>query len=259
MSIGLRDLVRTFRNPGLFIFLAMSDIKARYKRSVLGPLWITISTAIGVVGLGFIWSALFHQDRTTYIPTLTIGLVLWQFLSGSIVEASSLFSRHASVIRNIDLPLSAYPAQLVMRQLIVLGHNLPLFFLVVLFVGFPINYHMLLFFPAMILVVMNLFWIVLFIGILGARYRDLEYLIATIMPLLMFFSPVMYRPNALPFGPLFTWLNPMADMIELVRYPLLGDAIPLKLIAANLVLFVVGGTVTYVLFNKKRNRIALWV
>lgn len=259
MRSGMDDLIETFKNPNLFLFLAMSDIKARYKRSVLGPLWITISTAIGVVGLGIIWSALFHLDRTTYIPTLTVGLILWQFLSSSVVEASTLFTRYAGIIRNIDLPLSMYSSLMLTRQLIVFAHNIPLFFLVVVCVGFPVNAHMLLFFPAMLLVIANLYWMITLIGILGARFRDLEYLIATVMPLLMFFTPVMYRPNALPFSPLLTWLNPLADMIEMVRHPLLGEPIPLSLVVINIAMLIVGGAVTMYLFNAKRRRIALWV
>ncbi|MGE4350810.1 MAG: ABC transporter permease [Bdellovibrionales bacterium] len=259
MAPGLSDLLKTLRNPYLFMYLAMSDIKARYKRSVLGPLWITLSTAIGVVGLGFIWSALFHLDKSVYIPTLSIGLILWQFISGSIIESSTIFVRYAGIIKNVDLPISLYPAQLLVRQLLILAHNIPLYFLVILVLGVPINLNFLWFFPGFLLVVLNLFWIMLLIGILGARFRDLEYLIGTVMPLLMFFTPVMYRPNALPYSKVIILLNPLADMIEIIRYPLLGEPVPGYLFAVNIALFVVGGAVTLFLFNKKRDRVALWV
>jgi ABC-type polysaccharide/polyol phosphate export permease len=240
--------------------MAWSDVRARYKRSVLGPLWITLSTAIGVVGLGFVWSALFHLERKTYIPMLTVGLILWQFISGTIVESSSVFTRQAGLIKNLDLPISLHPAQLVLRQFINFAHNIPLYFIVVLLLGSPLNASCLLAIPALMLVILNLYWIVLLIGIFGARYRDLEYLIATTMPLLMFFSPVMYSPDNLPpTTGRFIWFNPLAHMIELVRYPLLGHDIPLFLLASNLSMLVVGGSITLFVFNKKRNRVALWV
>ncbi|MDD3371462.1 MAG: hypothetical protein PHE27_06525, partial [Alphaproteobacteria bacterium] len=89
---------------------------------------------------------------------------------------------------------------------------------------------------------------------------DLEYFISMLMPLLMFFSPVMYRSNALPgFIGKFMWVNPLADMIEIVRFPLLNESTPLYLIAINVGMLVVGGTMTLMLFNAKRNRIAFWV
>jgi len=259
MSPGTADILQMFKNPGLVLFLAWSDVRARYKRSVLGPFWITLSTAIGVVGLGFVWSELFKLERRTYIPMLTVGLVFWQFLSSSLTEASSVFVKQAGLIRNLNLPLSMHPAQLVLKQAINLAHNIPLFFLVVLCLGSPLNWNCLWVLPSLVLVSLNLFWMVLFLGILGARFRDLDYLISSVMPLLMFFTPVLYRPTALPYTALFIWLNPLAHMIEIVRQPLLGEAPPLMAVCGCLAMLVVGGSITLVLFNKKRNRIALWV
>lgn len=259
MAPGLSDLIRTLKNPWLCIYLAWSDIRARYKRSVLGPFWITISTAIGVVGLGFIWSELFHLERKVYVPMLSIGLILWQFISGTITESTSLYVRQAGFIKNLDLPISLYSTQLIVRQLLNLAHTVPLFFLVVLFLGTPMSWSALWAIPGLILVVLNLFWISLLISILGARFRDLEYLINTIMPLLMFFSPVLYRPNALPISGALIWANPLAHLIEIIRYPLLGEPIPMPVIATNIGILFVGGFITLRLFNAKRNRVALWV
>lgn len=259
MPPGLNDLLQAYKNPYLIFYMAWSDIRARYKRSVLGPLWITIGTAIGVVGLGFIWSELFKMDRAVFIPQLTIGLVLWQFMSACITESSSVFVRSGAIIRNLNLPISLHPAQLVLRHLINLAHNIPLFFIVLLVLGHSLNWNMLLAIPSLLLTSFNLLWMSLLIGILGARYRDLDYLISMTMPLLMFLSPVMYRPNALPFSGHLMWFNPLANMIELIRFPLLSEPTPWFVYANNLLLLVAGWTITLLLFNSKRNRIALWV
>jgi lipopolysaccharide transport system permease protein len=130
---------------------------------------------------------------------------------------------------------------------------------VVLVLGGKFDWNTLMAIPGLLLVVANLFWISLLIGTLGARFRDLEYLISTIMPLLMFLSPVMYRPNALPSIGKYMWLNPMSDMIEIVRLPLLGEGTPLFVYVVNIGMLLVGGTLTVLLFNSKRNRIAFWV
>lgn len=259
MPKGLADLIRTFTMPRLILFMSWSDIRARYKRSVLGPLWITLGTAIGVVGLGFIWSELLKTDRATFVPTLTIGLILWQFMSNSILESTSVFTRQAGTIRNLGLPLSLHPAQLILRQMINLAHNVPLFFLVALIMGQSFNVNTFWVLPGFLLVVGNLFWMSLLLGILGARFRDLEYLITMVMPLLMFLSPVFYRPNALPFSGQYIWINPFADMIEIIRYPLLGQATPDFIYWINLGMLVIGGCLTLALFNSKHSRIAFWV
>lgn len=259
MSPGLADIIRTFKMPSLIFYMAWSDIRARYKRSILGPLWITLSTAIGVVGLGFIWSELFKMNRSEFIPLLTIGLILWQFMSACIIESTSVFGKQANIIRNLNLPIALHPAQLVLRHVINLAHNVPLFIIVALILGRTFNLHTFMVIPGLLLVIANLFWISMMLGTLGARFRDLEYLISMIMPLLMFLSPVMYRSSSLPTIGRFMWLNPLADMIEIVRYPLLGEATPLSVYVFNIGMLLVGGILTMILFNAKRNRIAFWV
>ncbi|XBS69869.1 hypothetical protein ABK905_00300 [Acerihabitans sp. KWT182] len=88
----------------LISHLAYSDTKARYKRSMLGPLWLTLGAAIGVVGLGLVWSQLLNQDRRQFIPSLTVGLLLWQFISGTVTESTGVFVRQSQIIRNLQLP-----------------------------------------------------------------------------------------------------------------------------------------------------------
>lgn len=259
MPPGLADIIRTAKMPRLIFYMAWSDIRARYKRSILGPFWITLSTAIGVVGLGFIWSELFHMDRAVFIPLLTIGLILWQFISACITESTTVFIRQANIIRNLNLPISLHPAQLVLRHLINLAHNFPLFIIVALILGCKFDWQSLLFIPSLLLVVCNLYWMSILIGTLGARFRDLEYLVLMVMPLLMFLTPVMYRPNALPSIGKYMWFNPLADMIEIVRYPLLGQLTPAFVYLINIAMLLVGGAITALLFNAKRNRIAFWV
>lgn len=257
--IAINDIVQTFKLLDIVSFMAFSDVKARYRRSVLGPLWLTLGTAGGSAGLGFVWSELFRMDATTFVPTLTAGLILWQFISGAITEATVLFGRQASIIRNLNLPLAIHPVQLLLRQLINLAHNAPVFFLVALALDFPITTVTWLALPGIVLVTLNLLWLALLVGILGARFRDIEYFTSMIMPLLMLISPVFYRPNFLPFSERIMWLNPFSHFIEIVRYPLLGEFPPLFVVTTNLFMLVLGGYITLWLFDRKHNRIAFWV
>lgn len=259
MFEGLADILRTIRMPQLVLYMAWSDVRARYKRSVLGPLWITLGTAVSIFAFGFIWSELLHMKRETFVPILTTGLILWQFMSACITEASSCFSRQASIIRNLDLPLSLHPAQLILRHCINLAHNIPLFLVVILILGIPFSLNMLMVVPAFLLVTTNLFWMSMLIGVLGARFRDFEYMVSMIMPLLMFLSPVMFRPDALPFSGKYMWINPFSSMIEIIRQPLLGEVIPDFLWLINIGMLVVGGTLSLMFFSAKFKRIAFWV
>ena len=256
---ALNDIAQSFKKFRLIAYMAVSDLRARYKRSVLGPLWLTLSTVVGAAGLGFLLSELMKIDRASFVPSLTAGLIMWYFISGVIVESSTVFNRQANIIRNINLPLSIYPAQLIFRQLINLAHTAPVFLVVALVLDFPLTSTALLAIPGVILLTLNLLWISLLIGLLGARFRDLEHLITSVMPLLMLISPVFYRPNFLPFSATIIWMNPFSHFIEIVRYPLLGSAPPMFVILANLGIFIGGTLFTLWFFNRKHHRLSFWL
>src|SRR5664279_5145092 len=117
------DLIGGYQRLPMLLHIALGDTRARYRRSILGPWWLTLGAAISIAGLGVVWSGLLNQNPAELIPKLAVGLILWQFISGCVVEAPSVFTRQAQVIRNFDLPYSIYPAQLQLRQMIALAHN----------------------------------------------------------------------------------------------------------------------------------------
>lgn len=253
------DLKRAFENWSIVRFMALSDVRSRYKRSVLGPLWITLGTAVGSVGLGLLWSELLKVDAKSFVPTLTAGLIIWQLVSGVLTESCGLYGRQASIIRNMSLPLSIHPMQLLCKHLINFAHNIPVFIVLAIVLGVSVNVNTLFLIPALLLVGLNLLWICLLLSVLGARFRDLEHIVAMVIPLLMFVSPVFYRPNYLPISQKIIWMNPLSYFIEIIRDPLMGVAPPMFVIQGNLLMLAVGWVGAVWLFNKKHDRIAFWI
>ena len=258
-SPAMMDIRGAMRLLPVIAYMAKGDLRARYRRSVLGPLWLTLGTGVGTLGLGLVWSELFRMDRHTFVPALTAGLILWQFLNGCIIEATTAYWRQSAIIRNVNVPLSMHPIQMVIKHLVNLVHYLPVFLIVAIWFGIPFNRHTLLVVPCLLLIVGNLLWATMLLSMLGARFRDLEYLLSAAMPILMFLSPVFYRPQYLPFSGHLMWFNPFSHLIEIARYPLLGDAPPTFVVMTNLLFCVAGWTLTLLVFNAKHNRIAYWV
>lgn len=239
--------------------LAISETRARYRRSILGPWWLTLGAGIGVVGLGIVWSALLNQAPSELMPRLAIGLVLWQFISGCVVEASGLFIRQSQIIRNYNLPLILYPLQLIMRQLITLAHNLAIIFLMIIIFPGAFSIYGLLGVIGLLIVIVNLVWIAVIIGILGTRFRDLEPLIQSLMPLLFFVTPVIYEPKHLGISQIVIWLNPFTYFMQIVRAPFFGDIPPLEVyVAAVSSMFIIGAIAIRLLRGRGR-RLAFWI
>ncbi|WJV24869.1 MULTISPECIES: ABC transporter permease [Pseudomonas] len=256
---GVQDIFLGLRRIKMAFFFAWGDTKARYRRSALGPWWMVLSTAVSVAGLGFLWSMLLKDDPVKLVPSLTVGLVVWQFLSGCILESPSTFSRNAHFIRNIRIPFFIFPLQLLMRQLINLGHNAVVLVAVVAYFNFSFDLNQLLVIPGLLLVLLNLGWITLLLAMMGARFRDLEQIIGAIMPLMFFLSPVIYRPNQLEFGQGIVWANPFSYFITLIRDPILGAVPPLFVYQVSVAALVIGGLFTVYQFGKHRRHISFWV
>ena len=153
------------------MYLAWSDTRARYKKSVLGPLWLTLGNLVGVLGLGVVWATLLKEDFRSFIPSLTIGLIIWQLLAGSITEASTTFIRQASIIRNVVMPIWFFVIRSLTRQIINLLHNILIIIGVIWYFDFPLTGITLLALPGLLLVILNLLWITYVLGFLGASHR----------------------------------------------------------------------------------------
>lgn len=248
-----------YRSLPMVLYFAWGDTRARYRRSVLGPFWLVIGTAVGVAGLSFLWSGLLKVDRATFIPTMTIGIVVWQLISGSVIESPSAFTRNAAVMRNLKTPYLIFPLQLLLRQLINFAHNLVVVLVVLIVFPPPLGIVQLLVVPGLLLLVGNLLWIAILFGMLGARFRDLEQTVAVLMPLMFFLSPVLYRPEQVGIMEQFVWMNPFSHMISLIRDPIQGLVPAPFIYLTSAGLLLVGWTAALWLYGRRHSRIPFWI
>ncbi|MGE4777100.1 ABC transporter permease [Yersinia enterocolitica] len=259
MSLVINDLLKSLHHLPLIFHMAYSDTKARYKRSMLGPLWLTLGAAVGVVGLGLVWSQLLHQERSELIPSLTVGLLLWQFISGCVIESTSTFVRQSQIIRNLQLPFFIHPIQLIVRQSITLAHNLIV--LVVVLIIYPQNLGLvsLLSIVGFAIVLINLLWISVMLSIIGARFRDVEQIVQALMPIIFFLTPVLYKAGHAGVNQAIIWLNPFTYFITLVRDPLFGNIPAVFVYQITIGMAIVGWVLTLIIFNRFAPRIAFWI
>lgn len=240
-------------------YLAWADTKARYKKSVLGPFWIVLTNSIGVVGLSIIWSALFNQSLQDFAPTLCIGLIVWQLVSSVLNDAPGAFTRESRIIRNVNMPAWFFAVRLLARHVITFAHNLIIVAGVIWWFDLPLGWGLLQALLAVLLVVANLFCIIYLLGLLGARFRDVELAVHSVLPLLFFISPVMFKADKLPQAQLLIWSNPFSYFIEAIRAPLLGHEAHAHTLLVLLLMLAVGTVLCAVLMRGVGRRIAFWV
>jgi ABC-type polysaccharide/polyol phosphate export permease len=253
------DLVGGLERSWLWGQLAKEDIRLRYRGSLLGPLWVTLSTAIWIGSMGFLYARLFNSPAKNYLPFLSVGLIVWTYVASLITEGCGTFTAASSIIHQVPLPYSIHVYRLITRNTIVLAHNCVIIPFV-LWMFHVVPSWTVCFVPfAVFVLALNGAWIAILFGILSSRFRDVPPIVASFVQVIFFVTPVFWTPSALGGWAFVGQLNPIFAAIDVIRGPVLGQHVsPYSWPILGLVT-VVGWLVTFVVFARFRARIPFWV
>jgi ABC-2 type transport system permease protein len=259
-----RDLVDGFGKHELWLHLGWQDIKQRYRRSVLGPFWITIATATTAVAMGALYSQLFHLELAEHLPYVTLGLIVWNLINAAILEGADVFVANEGLIKQLPTPLSVHVYRLVWRQMILFGHNIVIYVVIAMIYPKPWSWADLAVIPALLVIMLNCVWVSLCFGILSTRYRDIAPLLASLVQLLFFMTPIIWNADTLSRQGADRWgkiieLNPLLHYLDIVRAPLLGAPQELRHWYVVLALTVIGWAVALLAMRQYRARVSYWV
>ncbi|MHA2787797.1 galactan export ABC transporter permease subunit Wzm/RfbD [Corynebacterium sp. S7] len=260
------DLIRGFGQYELWLQLGWQDIKQRYKRSTLGPLWITIATGVMALALGLLYSLLFQIEWRQFLPHVTVGFIIWGFISGCIKEGSTVFIENEGLIKQLPSALSVHVYRLVWRQVLFLAHNMIIWVLMVIILDIPLTWEVLLFVPALLLLIINGVWVAMFFGIISTRFRDVAPLLEALVQLLFYVTPIVWTTSTLEdrggevaAQAKIVEINPLFHYLEIARAPLLGQHVDAYHWWIVIGCTVIGVLLTAVVMRQWRYRVAYWV
>lgn len=279
------DIVQGVKQKELWGHLGWQDIKQRYRRSVIGPLWITLSMAITAIGLGLLYSQLLGQDLEYFLPYITVGFIVWNFMNGCLLEGTETFIRNEGLIKHLPAPLTVYALRTVWRLTLMFAHNLLVYVVVVaIFWSYltepyrmtenaatlhpGINPTILLAIPAFALLAFNGGWVAILFGIISTRYRDIPPVISSFIQLLFFMTPIVWTTDILAsnvLGQDAGWkvlvaeLNPLYHYVQILRAPLIGNEQSWHHWAVVGGFTVVGWALAFVAMRNYRARVSYWV
>ena len=256
---AIADLLEGLRKYDIWITFAAHEIRQRFRRSLLGPFWLTLSMGIMVGALGLVFSTLFGQDISQTLPYIAVGLIFWGLLTSAINEGTAAFIGNENFIRNVPLPISIHFYRMMARNLIVWAFNMAIYLVVLVWFRVVPGWQIVLFIPGFALFIVNISWMGLAAGILSTRYRDIPQVIANVVQVVFFVTPVFWSAATLPKRPSFVEWNPFFHMLELVRAPLLGHDIAGTSWLLMVAFAIVGLAGTAYLYRRAYARIAYWV
>jgi ABC-type polysaccharide/polyol phosphate export permease len=256
---AIDDLVGGLKRWELWSTLGWHDIRQRYRRSIIGPFWLTLSMGVMIGGLAYMYAGLFGQSLERYLPYVATGFIVFSLISALATDASTVFIGAGRVILQVKAPFSIYIYQVIWRNILIFAHNILIYVLVVIFVGVDLDWNILLAIPGLLLIVTMGLWVGILLGGLSARFRDVPPIVASVMQVAFFLTPVFWTPGSLPNRELFVHLNPFYHMIEVVRMPLMGQTPPLSAWLVMIGLNCIAALIAILFYARYRARIAYWV
>ncbi|WP_321947694.1 ABC transporter permease [Paraburkholderia sp. J10-1] len=253
------DLKQSVASYRLWTLLGWLEIRQRYARSRVGPFWLTISMGVMIGSIGVVYGSLFGQKMSDYLPFLAISLVMWTMFAQTVQEGSIAYINSATYIRQAATPKLIYVFQVMWRNLVILAHNFIIVLLLLVIFGVKNWAALPIFVPALLLYLANALWVAMLAGLLSARFRDLPQIIAALIQIAFYVTPIIYRPDSLKRFSFIVDLNPLAHLVELVRAPLIGQFPSLTTWLVAIGLAVVGWTLALAMTGRYLKRIPYWV
>ncbi len=253
------DLLEGMRRWELWSTLGWHDIRRRYRRSSLGPFWLTLSMAAMVAGIGFLYAGLFGQAVPDYLPYLSLGLILWNLIASFLNEGCTCLTSASGPIKQVKAPISVYIYRSAWTNILVFLHNLAIIPVVFLIFRVEVGLVALWAIPGLVLLCLACIGMSVVLAILSARFRDVPPIVAMIVQFAFFFTPVIWQVQQLPGRSILVELNPFYYLMEVVRAPLLGSMPSLQLWAGSVVIVIASWIMAFAFFMRYRQRVSYWV
>lgn len=260
LRLAYKDIAEAVEHWRIWYMLGLNEIKHRYRRSTLGPFWLTMSMGVQALVMGILFGYLFQQSLERFLPFLCISLVLWNFLSTTIMEGSHSLIGASSLIMQVKRPLTMHVLQTIWRNIVIVGHTVVIFVVVALIYGMYPGPTWLLAPFGFVVFLANIAWAAMFTAILSARFRDVPMIVQNCFTVLFWLTPVLYMPEQMG-GQIakVVVLNPLFHVIQVLRAPLLLEVPTLANWLVAIGCAVGGWLVTFLLFSRARSRIPFWV
>jgi ABC-type polysaccharide/polyol phosphate export permease len=259
LPAALRDIGQAIRSHRIWIMLANQDVKQRYRRSVLGPFWITLSAVVSIVALALVYTQIFKVPTSEYLVFLTTGFIAWMYIAALLLESCSVFISAEGIIKQVNLPLGIHVFRMVWRNLITLAHNLVIVVLVLVYMNVGFSWATLAFLPALVLSTISAVALGYLLGGLCSRYRDIPPIVGSLIQVLFYITPIIWPPRLLQGNEYLLMFNPFYYFLELLRTPLMGQLPSLEMwgVVAALTLFLACAAMAFM--ARYRWRVAYWI
>jgi lipopolysaccharide transport system permease protein len=225
----LRNLAALVRYRGLIQTLVARDLKARYRGSVLGFFWSFFNPLLLLLVYTFVFAYVMPPAQLSEIPNFALflfcGLLPWTWFQASLIESSNILISGGNLIKKVMFPAEILPIVTVLANLVHFLFGLPILIAFLIYFDAPLQLSELVWFPVVVLVQLVLsVSLALILSALTVHFRDIKDILANVMTLWFFATPIVYYWK---FAPVqirrFLDLNPFTHLAisyqEILYFP----------------------------------------
>jgi len=222
------DLGELWHFRDVLFTLAGRDIKLRYRQTALGIAWVVLQPLLlsGIFTLVF---SIFSKLPTSGVPPFLFsfaGLLGYGAFNSTVTKSSASLIGNSQLVSKVYFPRLAIPLSTAISCILDFGVSFVVVLVLMALYRYVPNERMLL------MPVFLLFFLLIGsgLGLLAAamtvRYRDVQYIVPTMVTAAQFLSPIAYEltPKVCPpwLLPWYMILNPLAALVEAFRWAVLG-------------------------------------
>ncbi|MCW5724842.1 MAG: ABC transporter permease [Maricaulaceae bacterium] len=256
---ALADLGEGLRRWPLWLALAGDDMRQRYRRTVFGLLWITISYAAFVGALTLVFGQLSPEPLSWFVVYVAVGFLAWQFINASVVDGCQVFVNSENWLTGMRLPHSVFIFQSVARECLVLGYSALVALAVMLMAGHALTPMALMALPALAAFIVNAVFAHMLFGVAATRFRDLSQVIQAVMRVLFFLTPLVWTAEQVGGLRGWLWWNPFTYFVDIFRAPIVDGVFPAHSWAVVAAITAGMAVVSLTVFTAFRRRLTLWL
>lgn len=244
----------------VWVYQAYHELSAKYRNTALGSLWIAGSMVTTSVCLAIVFGGIQGQNLTETLPYVMGGILVWNLVGYILTEANEVYLGAAGIIKNHAYPFTYYIFEGVTRQFMTFLHNIVVFYISIMVVGYFHVPSPMVFLALPIVLVTMVSWGSI-MGMISARFRDLRFMIPYVSQLIFFITPIFWRPTATQTGWRLALIdyNPFYGLVEIIRGPLIGVDPSARCWELAMIAMVSGVGVWIFVFSAFRRRIPFWV
>ena len=230
LSLNLRELAQY---KDLFWVLAYRDLRVRYAQTFLGFLWAFIQPAATILILTLVFGKALKIDTggVPYPLFAVCGMVGWTYFAFVMQQSGQSIIASQQMIKKIYFPRLVIPLSKALVGLVDFGVTILLLLLMVFWYSYYPSPNIVWLPLFVILIIIYSLSVGILLSALSIRYRDIQHIIPFMTQIGLYLTPVAYPAEFIikaipPWLSVIYFLNPMAGIIEGLRWSLLGTSIP---------------------------------